>query len=260
MTLIHTFFSKEGIIHATDSNLTNTDEFNNDSYAGEVKKLFEIPHLNAALTVAGRYSVNKISMNNWLDDFIVTQSNVANQTLESFSHKLKTALEDQMLPEEKDGTLIHIAGYVEENGKSHPELWFVRNVHKMDLETGEYGDIRPDFNVSEDFWRRDYADPELNLKMVFEQGGYQYYINGFSSGRIVYNALQRNLQEFYKSVWLQKPMWQFRSPKTIEEREEYIRLNFQFIHTLFLSSDYPAPYIGGTPQLFAIAAPPNSEV
>jgi len=51
MTLILTQLSKYGIIHASDSNISNE----RGELLGEGRKVFEIPHLNAGLSVAGSY-------------------------------------------------------------------------------------------------------------------------------------------------------------------------------------------------------------
>ena len=66
MTLIVTHIDKLGIIHASDSNLTSSD----DKLAGEGKKVFSIPKLNAGISIAGSYGVGNETMDIWLPKFI----------------------------------------------------------------------------------------------------------------------------------------------------------------------------------------------
>ena len=126
MTLIITQISKYGIIHASDSNLTASGQ-----YAREAQKTFELPFLNAGLTLAGAYSVRGISMDVWMPIFINVQSAIYDLHLSQFAYNLKSKLEDQMFPHEKKRWEHRdIAGYVLSNNQYHPEFWFIRNVHR----------------------------------------------------------------------------------------------------------------------------------
>jgi hypothetical protein len=132
MTLILTHLSKFGILHASDSNLTS---FN--SNAGTGQKTISVDFLNAGLTIAGIYSVGGVPMNQWMGNFIRTQSMHSGITLADFSCSLRDELESQMTHNEKmNGSMTHIAGYVNTAGVSHPEFWLVRNVHHIDAQTG----------------------------------------------------------------------------------------------------------------------------
>lgn len=95
MTLIVTYISKYGIVHASDSNLTSSS----GDPAGEGRKTFPIPALNAGLTLAGAYSVAGTKMDAWMEGFIEAHTAVS---LDIFADKLKDALENQMSPSEKE--------------------------------------------------------------------------------------------------------------------------------------------------------------
>jgi hypothetical protein len=250
MTLVLTILNRYGIIHASDSALTS-----DNSPAGEDQKTFPVYYLNAGLTVAGVYSVGGISMNQWMNDFINKQASLATSPLSKFAKNLKAELEAHMDPEEKEfGSFTHIAGYVEESGRSHPEFWFVRNVSGIDPSTGDYTGITLNFAVTEDFWTRDC--PKNKMMESFEVGNYFYYINGYPDGRIAYNELQKSLSSYFLRIWFH-PNWKFRSPKSISESKLFAELNLQTIITLFRVSDYPAPYIGGRVQSLEIPSPSN---
>ncbi|HYV94818.1 MAG TPA: hypothetical protein VE978_23795 [Chitinophagales bacterium] len=254
MTLIVTYINRHGIIHASDSNLTNS----NDENAGSGQKTFAINYLNAGMTVAGSYSVGGIHMDVWLNDFIPKQEFVKGITLEKFSRALKDELQAKMTASEKEGgSMIHIAGYVEANGKVHPEFWFITNVHGMNEQTGEYENVDETFGISEDFWNRDCQ--RGNIMAAFKNENIfsrAHYFNGFSSGRMGYHALTRELEKFFLELW-RVPGWKFRPPKSLDDTERLVKLYMQIITELFVLSDYPARYIGGGIQTFKIPQPAN---
>lgn len=249
MTLIVTHISRFGIIHATDGNLTAV----NGLPAGQAPKVFPVAFLNAGLTVAGSYGVDGQSMDLWMRNFIQAQERGNCDSLEVFATALGGALQAEMTQKEKDrGSMVHLAGYVQEKGGSHAELWFVRNVYCMDTNTGEYSDFRDTFQISEDFWKRDW--PQNNLAQLFQQDGYQIYINGFTSGRVSYFILQSVMNQFFQSVWRNRA-WNFRPPVSLEENRLIVELYIRTIGVLFRISNYTAPFIGGTPQTYTIAHP-----
>ena len=252
MTLIITHFSKHGIIHASDSNLTRKND--NQTYEGQ--KTFELPHLNAGMTVAGIYSVGNQPMKQWLDAYIQSDAGSNNASLSSFSYSIRNKLENEMSPEEKKaGIIMHIAGYVEINGMSHPEFYSVRNIHGIDSTTGKYKPPRKDFKCVEEFWSFD--GPRNDMMTQFEKGAYQIYINGFPEGRIIYLTVQNMLSQFFEKVWKQ-PNWKFRPPNSLEEAKLFVETYMSIINNLFNVSDYSAPFIGGPPQVYGIPRPNNT--
>lgn len=252
MTLILTHLSRFGIIHASDSNLTSDV----NGSAGQGQKTFKVDYLNAGLTVAGAYSVAGKPMDVWIKNFISSQAGGSARLLSEFAEALRASLEAQMLPEEKqDGSMVHIAGYVEGGGLQHPEFYYIRNVYGINAATGGYFDIRDQFVVSEDFWTRDC--PKSNAMAAFQSGAYQVYVNGFSSGRIGYFILQDRMNSFFNTIWAQ-PNWKFRPPRSLAETVLFVKLYMSIIGALFQVSDYSAPFIGGDCQTHEIPQPPNS--
>ena len=254
MTLIITHINRYGIVHASDSNLTSAD----GKDAGTGQKTFPIIYLNAGLTVAGSYAVSGISMDIWMNDFILQNKTAKDLTLEKFSRTLRDELQSKMLSQEKqNGCIIHISGYVENNNRSHPEFWFVRNIHKINPQSGDYENIDDTFEISEDFWTRDC--PKNNLIEIFKNENIfsrQIYINGFTPGRIGYNNVKNKLDEFFLGIWRVQD-WKFRQPKSLEDSERLVKLYLQVINDLFVLSDYDAHYIGGGVQTHLIPQPTN---
>jgi len=243
MTLILTQINKHGIVFATDSNITIG---NKGTESGQ--KIFEIPNLKAALCIAGSYLVNKEDMSKWMSNHIKKDRS---KTLKQFTENLCKTLEKEMLLNEKEnGCIMHICGFVKDDSSYHPEMWHISNVILTD---GEYKNS--EFHSSEDFWRRDWQKSKEAIK---DSKGYQYYINGFSPGRISFNIAGQYLHEFlYQVFWnnSDKNFKEFRPPQNLDENEHLMKLFMQFIAAMFELSNYSPKLIGGKIQSYKIKSP-----
>jgi hypothetical protein len=254
MTLIVTVISDLGIIQASDSNITTA--------AGKLlkpgAKVFGIPFAHGALSFSGRYAVGGRPIDLWMPECIRDYGATVAPTLEGFANHLRDRLDNKVTADERrDGALIHIAGYADDaDGTRHPEMWFVRNLGMEP--TGEYSRNGGPFVVTEDFWARDYRD-WVAAKPAGADSIQQHYFNGYSDGRIAYHALMQTLWQFYQQVWA-RPGWEFRRPRTLSELASFVRLEMHSVVTIFGSSDYPVPVIGGRVQLRRIKPPARAVV
>ena len=249
MTLISTVIANSGIIQASDSNLTSKG----GAAAGSVKKVFRIDFAPAALALAGGRSVGGEAMSRWMPQCITSYQALGSTTLPGFADYLRQRLTGDMTPDEKrTGLLVHIAGYVAGPSGSHPEMLFVRNIPGINPTTGEYSAGVEEFQLSEDFWARDYLNPQTQTALA--SGGSQRYFNGTPPGRIAFLALHQGLWGFYAETWRQ-PQWRFRAPGTLEELAGFVKLEIQAIGTMYQSSNYSAPLIGGEVQIETITPP-----
>jgi hypothetical protein len=183
---------------------------------------------------------------------ITSYSASAAPSLSGFADHLAAQLE--LSPTPGRARLFHIAGYVSDANGVHPEFYFVRNIVGINAKTGAYEGITSNYQVTEDFWTRDYPKAPA---VMFAMGGFQRYFNGYPPGRIAYLGATQKLQEFYQQVW-SEPSWKFRRPASLDELAAFVKLELETINTLFMSSDYPTPYIGGAIQLEKISAPPGA--
>jgi hypothetical protein len=191
-------------------------------------------------------------MDNWLPSCIARYSASPSPSLAGFANYLASELGSSPMPQEI--RLFHIAGFVRDASGSHPEFYFVRNMQSINAQTGAYEGVTPNYQVTEDFWTRDYPKTPAGM---FAAGGSQRYFNGFPSGRIAYLGAWQMLQRFYEQVW-SEPNWKFRRPETLDELASFVRLELETINTLFTSSDYPSPYIGGSIQIEKITTPADA--
>lgn len=244
MTLITTVISRYGIIHASDSNLT--------SRSGTVTvgpKVFRLGFADGALALAGRYSVGDEPMDVWLPACIASYAASETPSLSGFAKYLADQLESSTTPDAE--RLFHIAGYVDGSIGPHPEFYFVRNIQGMNEATGDYDGVSSKYQVTEDFWTRDYLKMEPGS---FAAGVYYRYFNGFTPGRVAFYGATRMLHQFYEQVW-RHPDWEFRRPASLDELAAFVRLEMEAVNTLFTSSDYPSPYIGGDVQVELVPIP-----
>jgi hypothetical protein len=70
MTLMLTHINKDGIIHASDSNLTAND----GTEAGQAQKTFPIGFLKSGFALAGSYSVGGVHRDKWMTASRLVQS------------------------------------------------------------------------------------------------------------------------------------------------------------------------------------------
>jgi hypothetical protein len=239
MTLICTVISDFGIIQASDSNLTS--ERNS---AGTGRKVFVLSFARGALSMAGCYSIDGRSMELWMPNWLQAYRTINRPTLECFAHHLRQRFNSEMTVDERRlGSLIHIAGYATDSTREkHPEMWFVRNFDRINESTGAYRDPNDQFDVSEDFWNRGYLTDAT--RSAIRAGGSQRYFNGFPPERIAFGGLTQFLAAFFRQVW-DHPNWRFRPPRTLDELASFVKLEMYAVTTIFMSSDYSAPFIGG---------------
>ena len=249
MTLIATHISKFGIVQASDSNLTAGGQ-----NAGPGRKVFDLPFGPGALAVAGSYSVEGRDMDEWMADCIAAYGAGGRPTLPGFAEQLRVRLSSELTSEERDHlTLIHIAGYVDDPACTHPVLLFVRNIKGINRDGSYMWPGMKECQLSEDFWARDFFY-NSNTRLALSTGGWHSYFNGFPEGRIAYLYLTRALNAFFKQLW-SVPGWQFRRPASLEEIGRFAELELRAMDVMFRSSDYPAQYIGGEPQVRLIEPP-----
>lgn len=245
MSIIVTQVNKFGIIFGSDSNITNAE-------VGEIdragKKIFEIPKLNAAMCIAGTYTVGGEMLDIWLPKFIIeNQDNYG--SLEDFTAILSKAFESQMLPKEKSNLSIsHIAGYV--NG--HPEMWCLSNTELK--ENGHYTAGSSQFHCSEDLWGRDWGDNNLETSFLSSGLNYQMYVNSLTQGRVAFNIVRDYLDRYFISMF-SSPNFKFRAPVSLKEHGLLVKVYVDMIDVMYRLSDYEPKEIGGETQLYMIPKP-----
>lgn len=175
-------------------------------------------------------------------------------SLFGYSEWIRGRLEIEMTAEEKSyGSLLHIAGMVDDQDGPHPVLYFVRNIVDIDSETGEYLGMGNHFLISEDFWSRDCASPED--RRDFRSGRfYMLYINGYPSGRIAYLKLSNYLRQYFSDVW-RDPQSGFRPPITLAEVGMLVEQHLAMICAMFRISGISDPAIGGPVQTLLVPNP-----
>jgi hypothetical protein len=249
VTIIISIVSDHGLIQASDSNVTRPDS----SDASSGPKVFPLGFTDGALALAGTYRAWNQRMDTWMPSCIEEYASTDSPTQEGFANHLKDRLNADLTSFQRTiATMIQIVGYVTDDDGVHPALHFVRNFSSINTLTGAYEDIRPTFQVSEDFWNRDY--PQDKSAGLLGLGWYRSYFNGTREGRIAFYKFGQLFEGFLRAVW-SEPNWNFRPPQSLGELASIVEIQIRTIGTLYGMSDYHAPLIGGDPQLYTIAPP-----
>jgi hypothetical protein len=244
MSIIVTHISTNGIVHAADSNLTD----NSGRAAGQAQKLYPIQRLDAALTVAGNFTVAGNRMDVWMPQFVAKDKS---SDLKTFVINLTNVLNTSATSVERlEGYFLHIAGYVVVGGDAHPEFYHITN-YAIDPVSGNYAILDTSLSFSEDFWSK-YSLLQSNMLFANYKG--YIYCNGFPSGRIAYFDLLQRMADFRSNAWANQN-WQFRPPRTVDEEAEYIKHDMELIGLMFKQSNYSAAFIGGPVQCYVIKSP-----
>jgi hypothetical protein len=256
MTLIVSHLDRNGIVLATDSNLTDDE----DRFARVSRKNFELPHLRGGLSIAGCWSVNGNAMDEWMPRFIVRPETYEGRTLAGFVAKLRSALQFERTEEErKEKTIIHVAGYeLDSTLGFHPVHWTIWNVSGLD-EQGNYLPAVAELTMEEHFWDRDcqQKDSPTGFTRAWHVYSWQTYANGYEPGRIAYMGVRHHVERWLPELWKRhgEPGWHFRPPKSLDESIKLARLYMGLVNGLFEVSDALAPYIGGEVQIIGIPLP-----
>jgi hypothetical protein len=253
MTIIKTVISNFGIIQASDSNVTRSDS----KEATSDPKVFPLGFCDAALAYAGTYRIGEERLNSWMPHCIDDYASSENSSLRGFAEHLKRCLETGMTDSQKtqNANLVHIAGYSSDESGIHPEFYFVRNTPGINPEDGKYKQPTGEFQISEDFWTRDYVSSRDRLN----PSSYHSYFNGTPDGRIAFFAFDQIFNAYLQDVWGHST-WKFRPPRSLEELSSVIELQIRTIGILYSMSDYSAPLVGGEPQIFRIEPPSGALV
>lgn len=134
-------------------------------------------------------------------------------------------------------------------------MHFVRNLAQINPTSGDYEGVEHDFQVSEDFWGRDYLIQDTRDALA--EGASHRYFNGYAAGRIAYFGVSQLLNEFFAQAW-DNQAWKFKPPQTLKQQAVQLDLAIRAIGALFSSSDYAAPYIGGDVQTELVTPPADA--
>jgi hypothetical protein len=246
MTLIATAISAHGIVQAANPRLTSyPDKF----VPGP--RVFKLTFLNATLAVTGGYEVAGTPLDRWIVATIDQYKRTADPpSLRGFVEHLRQSLTPQPAPIHR--RVIHVAGYVRGRTRTHPEVYYLRNIRGR-APDGSYGRPGREYIVDEHFWTFDYL--RKDTKMTLREGGARMYLDGFPRNRIAYMVLHQRLHEFYRQIW--QTSTRFRSPRSIEDIRALVELDMRATET-FLGPRIQHLRMPSPLDIELIPAPANS--
>jgi hypothetical protein len=244
MSLIVTHISALGVLQIADSALTVPGPPAQD--AGDANKIFDVPALQAAISVAGSYSVGSVPLDVWLSNFIAKSNS---NTLGAFATELASALTNQVFASQSH--LVHLAGFgATPMPGAPPEFWLIGNFDGIDEASGEYVGRNAVYGQTEDFLNRD-------LKAI---GGWEMfcatkaefaYVNGLKHGRVAFNTAFVQLDSLDRTL-INDSDSKLRLPGTIEEMRDRVVKRFELVSDIYSRNLFGARVIGGPTNFIAV--------
>jgi hypothetical protein len=243
MTLVLTEISPLGIAMAADTAITFTNKSTNQSRVqnNAAVKLQTIPYLNAGISCWGMGSINNISTDQWLANFI--SSNNTLTTLKDFADKLENEL-NRLIPNNpnpQNGRLgFHLAGYETYQGSRAPSFYHIHEGESTTLQQRGITVNPNQFNANHDI------PPAIAIQLVSKgqgwitrNGDYQLYVNIFAS-------LEKLFQQL-RSSGIVIP-----NTQKLSDRAEYLVFQIRTISEIYRLSNL-IPGIGGNIHYITIS-------
>jgi hypothetical protein len=248
MTLIATAISQYGIVLAADPTLTSYPR-----HFAPGRRVFKLGFGNAALSVTGGYEVAGEPLDQWMAAAIDDYKRTAERpSLNAFVEQLGERLTLQRDPIGRRA--IHVAGYVGDGTRTHPEVYYLRNIRGRSADGG-YGRPGRKFIVSEVFWSLDY--PRAETRAALRDGGARMYLDGFPEQRIAYMLLHLRIHEFYEQLW-RSGSRMFQRPRSLEDIASLVELDMRIAATFLMTGDNGLGRAGDSLEVEVIPAPANA--
>jgi hypothetical protein len=248
MTLLATAVSRHGIVQAADPRLTS---YPNHIAAGQ--RIFRLEFLNAMLSITGAYVVAGEPLDQWVAGAIDDYRRTAEQPrLNAFVEKLR-----ERLTQERDRIqrrVIHVAGYVGDGARAHPEVYYLRNIRRT-APDGSYGRPGREFIVSEEFWSMDFSRAET--RDTLREGGARMYLDGFPEKRIAYMLLHKRIHDFYGQLWRSSSKV-FRRPRSLKDIAGLVELDMRVAATFLPTGGSASRGAENSLEVAVIPAPLNA--
>lgn len=234
MTLILTELSSLGIVMSADSAVTRTQTTSGLSHVvpNHANKLQTVPYLNAGISCWGMGSINGISTDQWLANFINRNSSI--KSLQTFAQTLSNELNTNLPsnPSVVSRLGFHLAGYEDHFGYPTPSFY---HIHEGESTTLKARGISVDplkFNPNHDLP----PDEFLKLSSVGEiwitrNGDYQLYAQMFGLLESFFNHLL--------TIGIKIP-----NTVDLSERANYLVFQIRTVSELYKMSNL-IPGIGG---------------
>lgn len=243
MTLVLTELSPSGISMVADSAVTYTHTgtglrhvFNNAAL-----KLQAIPYLNAGISCWGMGTINGISTDKWLENFINTHTAIG--SLKDFADELAKQLNAQIPtnPNPNNARLgFHLAGYESYQGFPTPSFYHIHEGASTTLQARGIIINQNQFNANHD------VPPDV-VHQIFAQGVSWITRNG---DYLLYANIFGLLENFFKQL---TPLGVIiPNTQNLSDRAEYLVFQIRTMSELYRLSNL-IPGIGGGIHYLTIA-------
>ncbi|MEW6265362.1 MAG: hypothetical protein AB1641_19970 [Thermodesulfobacteriota bacterium] len=235
MTLVLTEVSPLGITMAADSAVTIINTITGLSHVrnNAAQKLRIIPYLNAAISCWGLGTINCVSTDHWLANFISAKSTINN--LGDFAITLENELNSLIPPNpnpQHSRLGFHLAGYEMYQGSPAPSFYHIHEGESTTLQQRGITINLNKFNANHDL------PPAIAISLISQgqgwitrNGDYQLYVNIFA-------ALETLFQQLLP-LGIRIP-----NSQNLSDRAEYLVFQIRTISEIYRLSNL-IPGIGG---------------
>lgn len=257
MTMLFSFYTAEGIVFGSDSQITRPSPSGNDRGDPQTKVL-DVPRLGIAgggvIGFYGLAQVNGAPMDDWLRAQIGAWASSA--TVGDFVEHIRSAIErDATTPERRTVSGFHVGGFERREGVVVPVFWFLRNTHDFDENMGLHSNVKH-YHADEQLLKHymagmSVADVRRELRSRQQRGLPFWLRNGdLPFFAAVWNGIEEALNGIVKRPG-------FRTPTTIDGWETIARTFVRTTSDVYRSlCTAGAPTIGGKPIVCSVVWPP----
>lgn len=235
MTLILTELSSLGIAMAADSAVTSVHKKTGVGYAtpNAAEKLQVVPYLKAGISCWGLGSINGVSTDKWLSNFI--KANTKCKSLQGFADKLAKQLNTQVSPSNSSDSRLglHLAAFENHNGTPTPSFYHVHDGQSTSLgERGIYVDPNQ-FNANHDV-------PPQMFQQIANNGGAYITRNGdYQMYATIFHFLEKFFEQLKNQMGISIP-----NSQNLADRSEYLVFQIRTMSDIYRLSNL-VPGIGG---------------
>ena len=216
----------EGLLIGADRNVTTQARSGRVVRIGQSRrpKVLKWPNRELLIGYVGLAAVMEEPIDQWLYRFIGRH---LDEDLGTVASALKQELEAETLLY-GEPLIIHLGGFARVDGDWRPVVWFIRNTHRLNIQTGAYEDIRADFAVSEEissptyFGELSVEEIRANIRQRAEQWQPFWFHQGYDLG--TFNALDQMVRIGMRVVVEGHPMQRHPFPTSLDEWAKHLRM------------------------------------
>lgn len=252
----------QGILFGADRNVTWRTDAHAVIRQGQTPrpKVMAWPNRDILIGYAGVGALDDEPTDRWLYRFIGRH---LEEPIEDVARALTRELQPLALPT-GEPLLSHIGGFEATDGHWLPRVWYVRNAWSLNPSTGVYGDIRPEFQASEEIAQPHYfgglSAHQLRDRVERLADAWKPFWLHQGLGLATFNTLEQAMREAMRAVVETHPLKPHPRPASLEDWEKHLRMAIGTYGAYFEAFYLPfEQYVGGGSDVVWVPWPPDEQ-